>query len=373
MTSILQLQAGERGGVDPIDAQLDGIGVVATRPGLFPALALLAGIALGPEGLAILTPATLQSINPASPLALAVLGVAAGLNLRLGGAGGRLFVAAQAQALTTAAVVGAGVWLAGATVIGAEDFPPWWAVAAVLALCAATSSSLPSAEEEPAQLSFKRIDTGDYILPIVAGGALLAAMRAVPPVPWWTLFAQTSAIALTVAVSGWLLLSTAVAPEQRIFFWGTLLLLGGAADYAASSALCAGLVAGLCWRRVSLTIRDHIHRDTAYLQHPLLVLVLLFAGANAEFTRAGGLLALIYLLLRIIGKLVGGWLAATAVRGLPDAARRSLVSPGIFGVAFALNVFWAAGESFVPVLTAVVIGTIASSLVGALVAEQAPS
>jgi hypothetical protein len=373
MTVLFPASTGDRGGIDPIDAQLEGSAAAASRLGPFPALVLLAGIALGPEGLAVLTPARLAFLDPITPVAVAVIGVAAGLNLRVGATNFRLFIAAQTHALITAAVVGLGVWVLGAATIGAEDFPPWWAVASVLSLCAATSSSLPSADEDSSRSLSRRIDFDDYVLPIVAGGVLLTAMRSAPPLASWSLFAQTTAIAVSIAGGGWLLLSNTVAPEQRIFFWGTLLLLGGAADYAASSALCAGLVAGICWRMTSAPVREYIRRDTLYVQHSVIVLVLLFSGANAEFTSVSCILSVIYLLLRICGKLIGGWLAAALVPGLPNVARLRLVGPGVFGVAFALNVLRAAGAPFVPVLTAVVVGTIACSLVGALAAEHATS
>jgi hypothetical protein len=42
------------------------------------------------------------------------------------------------------------------------------------------------------------------------------------------------------------------------------------------------------------------------------------------------------------------------------------MTPGAFGVAFALNVVRAMGAGFEPVLTVVVIGTVASSFIAAL-------
>ena len=51
-----------------------------------------------------------------------------------------------------------------------------------------------------------------------------------------------------------------------------------------------------------------------------------------------------YLLLRTVGKLLGGWIVRrTMPDGLPVDLGLLLVSPGIFGVAFAMNTVRAAG------------------------------
>ena len=55
-------------------------------------------------------------------------------------------------------------------------------------------------------------------------------------------------------------------------------------DYLSLSALVGGLLAGLFWGYVGGTARDCIERDVRYLRHPLVVLMLLTAGAKTTFS-----------------------------------------------------------------------------------------
>ena len=59
-----------------------------------------------------------------------------------------------------------------------------------------------------------------------------------------------------------------------------MLLVGGLADYLSLSALTSGLVAGLFWQRAGGPAAESLRRDLGYLQHPLVVLLLVTAGAR---------------------------------------------------------------------------------------------
>ena len=101
-----------------------------------------------------------------------------------------------------------------------------------------------------------------------------------------------------------------------------------------------------------------------FVQHPLLVVVLLVAGARVELTLISLTLGAGYLLLRVVGTLVGGLLT---VRVLGEKAPQDLwfhrLRPGAFGVAYALNAMAVVGtEASSVLLTAVVVGTIGSDL-----------
>jgi hypothetical protein len=89
--------------------------------------------------------------------------------------------------------------------------------------------------------------------------------------------------------------------------------------------------------------------------------VLLLAGARADLSGASLALGVGYLALRIVGKLAGSAAVGrtAAVASTSDFARSSL-SPGVFGVAFALNIFNVVGSDATVLLTAVVVGTIGS-------------
>jgi hypothetical protein len=154
--------------------------------------------------------------------------------------------------------------------------------------------------------------------------------------------------------------------------FASLLLLGGAADYLSMSALLGGLVAGACWQFTAGTVREYIRRDVAYVQHSLLVLILLLAGARADFSPGALTLSIAYIVVRTSGKLLGGWLATRSSDAIPRNTSVQLISPGVFGVAFASNVVRAGGPEFAPLLTVVVVGTIASSLIAAFAQSGAP-
>ena len=107
-----------------------------------------------------------------------------------------------------------------------------------------------------------------------------------------------------------------------MFVLSALLLVGGAADALSLSALLGGLVAGVFWRLAGRQVRETINRHVLFVQHPLIVLVLLVAGARANLTAEAAGLGVAYALLRAAGKF-----AARAV----GRARESGAGPARFG------------------------------------------
>jgi len=114
--------------------------------------------------------------------------------------------------------------------------------------------------------------------------------------------------------------------------------------------------------------REWIGGDVLQFQRPLLALVLLASGARVDLPLAWAGLGLAFLLLRTAAKLAGGWAAA---RLGADAAPRdlgvALLSPGILGIAFALNALRATGPDGALVLAVVVVGAVGSDALAALV------
>ncbi len=320
------------------------------------AFLLLSGIAIGPHGINLLTLGTLSQLDPVIPVALATLGVLVGLGLADRRPGdGRVIVAATVDAAATMLIVSAGVWLLVRAEIPALR-EPWWLAAGI---CAATFLTLPTGDPlEPRPLTARIAELG-VLLPVVAGALLLAWLRAGAAAGAVLLVAQSAGLTLVLAAAGWLLL-TRVPPEteSRVYSVSALLLVGGASAALSLSALFGGLAAGLFWRYAGRHPREAIRRDVLLVQHPLLVLVLLMAGARAELTPAALGVGVAYLLLRVAGRLAGGfivgWFAGPAAFRDPGLA---LLSPGVFGVAFALNAVSAAGAA----------GTDAAALLGAVV------
>ncbi len=377
----------ELGGGDPIDARLGPVAISAARPrrarwlrarlalGLapipVPGLVLLPlGIALGPHGLGALSAKTLPYLDPAISVALTALGVFIGLGLVFRSPReGRLAISASAEALVTMVVVGAGLYAARA-LVWPEAGGLLWFVIATLAICASASSTAAGPEHGITGALAARIGDLDDVLPVILGGLALAFMRESLVAPSLSLFGQSIAVALVVAVAGALLVShVASDSEQRVFALGALLLLAGVAEYLALSALMSGFVAGLFWNVAAPRVRDRIARDIRHVQHPLVVLLLLVAGARVEASAAIAALAVSYVLFRTLGKVAGGWMAAR-VAGLraPFSLGVFLLSPGVIGIAFALNALQIGdGSVGLRALSAVVFGSIAFELLSLFV------
>jgi len=318
---------------------------------LAPALLLLCGAAAGPHGLAILTQPVLSFLDPAAPVALAVFGILAAMRIQATDDEARSTVTTAAlQAAITGTIVAGAFLLVPASAATGEPLPGWNVAAITLGIAAATS-----------------LDAEDCILPVIAGGLLLAFARETSSISALLITLEAGVIAAVIAGSGWLLLSrTSAVDEHRVSTFGSALLLGGAADYLSMSALLFGLTAGGCWRLANSAVREHIRRDVAYVGHSLLALVLVMAGAHAVFSVPVFAIAVGYTVVRASGKLTGRWIADRVFPADTRPTAQLLITPGAFGVAFALNVVRAMGSDFEMVLTVVVIGTVASSFIAAL-------
>jgi hypothetical protein len=332
------------------------------------ALLLIAGIAVGPQGTNLLSASALPFLNLIVPVALAALGVLVGL-----GAGERrssdhrILAAGALEAFITMAVVSVGMGLLEWTPLTLVE--PVWLFAIASGICAATSLTLPSGDSlEPRSHATRIIEAG-VLLPILAGGLLLAWVRTGAPAATLTLLGQALGVVLALVAAGWLVLTRASSPtEERVFALSALLLIGGAADALAVSALLVGLTAGVFWRYAGGRPRDTLGRDVLFVQHPLLVLVLLVAGARAELSLVSISLGVLYAALRTVGTIAASTVAArvSGVRTSHDLAGR-LIRPGVFGVAFALNAAGIAGGGGASMLLATVaVGTIASEFAALL-------
>ena len=329
------------------------------------ALLLTAGIAFGPRGINLLSPAVLRSLDPVVPVAVAALGVLVGL-----GVGDRrsderrILMAASLAAALTMLLFSAGfvaVALGAMSSIG----KPFWILILGGGICAATSLTLPADNPLEPRPAAARVIALGVLIPIVAGGLMLPWLRADSPAGAAVLLAQACGVTLALAAAAWLLLTRASSQtEERVFAVSALLLVGGVAAALSQSALFGGLVAGVFWRYAGRHPRETIRRDVLFVQHPLVVVVLLVAGARADLSPWACALGAGYVVLRVAGRLAGGMAAARVVgANAPRDLGRHLLAPGVFGVAFALNALGAVGGDASMLLAAVVAGTIASELV----------
>jgi hypothetical protein len=326
---------------------------------------VLVGIALGPHGLNLLSRSVLSYLDPAVSVALAILGVLVGFGLDVRGPQERRFLAvATLEAGLTMTLVGAGVLL----ILSISSVPPIvapWLLALMVGISASASSTTADEPSDSSRVLAGHIGDLDDVLPIVVGGLALAWMRegSLGAAAWLTI--QTGLVALVIAIAVPLLIEViSVEDEKRVFTIGSLLLLGGAAESLSLSALMTGLVAGTFWNVTGGAASEHIRRDVHYIQHPAVVLLLVIAGAHLEYVPLLAGLVLLYLVLRTVGKIAGGRLIERALApNVPSQMGLRLLSPGVVGVAFALNALQAGGPGRMAVVFAVaVVGSLGSEL-----------
>jgi hypothetical protein len=176
-------------------------------------------------------------------------------------------------------------------------------------------------------LSRPRLDAA--IAMAALGGAAVIFSREASPLALMLITLAMAGIALIVAFAGWLLVGqTDSEREQQVFVIGALLVIGGAAAYLSLSALFAGLFAGILWSAAGDLARARIVKELDYLQHPLVVLLLLVAGASITTYVEAAVLALVVLVLHLAARDSVRTSSVIAVMPLPLVA-----------VALALDVF----------------------------------
>jgi hypothetical protein len=408
----------EIGGRDPLDTRFDREqprAVAVTPPpeawllrltrrlrtraayGLAPVLAptmvfVPLGYLLGPPGLNLLPARALAHLDPVISVGLATLGVFVGLAL------GRrprwhtpLFLAASFEAIVTIVIVtGAMLYLLHAWQLPLQTSTI--AIALVLGV-SASASSAATGHRDTAHVIASRVADLDDVLPIAVGALAMAILghqaqglahaqaqaqaqvQAQTQAVWLALglVGVTMLIGLAVGIAGWLLIERAHGVAERgLFVLGLLALLGGASAYLSLSPLLAGLTAGMFWNWSPGRADAIIREDLSKYQHPLVVLMLLAAGASLDLSMAALYLFAPFVVFRMAGKLAGGWLASRLTPSLGLAAAdlgAHLLAPGLLGLAFALNVHQhLATSDAAAVLTAVVFGTLASEGLALLVA-----
>jgi hypothetical protein len=98
------------------------------------------------------------------------------------------------------------------------------------------------------------------------------------------------------------------------------------------------------------------------------------AGARASGQSLALLtLAIVYVAVRVVGKLIGGWLVHRIVGpGLPPALGLRLLSPGVIAVAFALNAELVEAAPPGVILGVVVAASIGSDLLAIVLSRAEP-
>jgi hypothetical protein len=323
------------------------------------------GFLLGPRGVGIVSETTLFHLDMIVSVTLATLGVLIGVAWGTEGrASARLAIASSVEGAITIAVVAGAVML----LVGRWQLPleiSAGLAAMLLGVCASASAAPDDAPRVAA-----RVADLDDVLPIVVGTAVLA-VAAPSGEPLVRSLAITAAIGLGAGVTGWLLFDTASGPERNVFVLGSLALVGGGAAYFGTSPLLAGLLAGWFWAVAPGHADRIVQEDLRKVEHPLVLLVLLIAGAASAPSLVAVWLFAAFVMFRLVGKLAGGWVASRIAAGTaPPDLGAHLISPGVIGVAFALNVEQLAPGSGGTFACTVAAGAVASELIAVVVSPS---
>jgi hypothetical protein len=323
---------------------------------------------LGPEGAHIITPAALGHLDVVISIVLATLGVFIGIAAGTQrGAVGRLLTAASVEATVTILIVAAAAYYL-LQVWNVPSAIPHVLVALALGLCASASAAPAiGAGDDPARRVAARVADLDDVLPIIIGGFVLAMIgHGTMPSLWAVVLGL--GIGAAVAVTGWLLFERSEGAELDVFVLGSLALLGGAAAYLEISPLLAGLAAGWLWARAPGQTEKVVAAHLGKVQHPLVVLLLITAGASLRVSTAGIWLFAPYVVFRTAGKLIGGWMASRlTVEVTPSDLGAYLIPPGVIGIAFALNILQVSQQAALPIVFAVSVGALVSELLAVVV------
>lgn len=333
-------------GIRPWHLLLHSRAALGLRPGAAPALVFIPlGVLLGPGVLNVLSEDLLAHLDAVVSLALATLGVFVGLGLEVTRAQDRRVLAAgTAEALVTLAVVtGTTMFLLSRWGVPLEV--PAVVLALVLGACAAVSSAGGAgvATDATHELAGRLADADD-LLPICLGGVIVTLAVGQPLAAAVGLLFYTTALGLALGGAGWLLFGRpAGGAERAVFLLGTLLLLAGSAAHLGLSPLIAGLVAGMIW---TVRLRTVITEDLRKIQHPVVMLLLLVGGASVEASPALAWLLVPYVLFRWVGKFAGAWCATRLLGRLSTLdVGAYLLSPGVLGIALALNFYQVTASS----------------------------
>lgn len=316
---------------------------------------LILGLLLGPRGTGLLTADRLAELKPFFTLAIGWMGVSVGFRFWipvLTRTPAVLYRLAFIQSLFTAALVGGASWLIiwRTGLLGAYDA----ALPAAVLAAIAVASSLQGARIAARSLGHRNLAVRllevasglDALIAIVMLSVALAIfhppiavlVREPTPTEWL-------AIALGVGVVGGWLFHLFLGDERsldRLFIAvaGAVVLTTGAANYVGMSALLPGVLLGVILVNTTRQ-RDVIGTLLEKVDRPLYFVMLVCAGALwSPSTQDVFVPVLVFLCLRVVGKVAGAWLASRANGLLEVFGPRwglALVGQGGLAIALALD------------------------------------
>jgi Kef-type K+ transport system membrane component KefB len=296
---------------------------------------LLLGIIVGPEGLNLVNTSVIESLRIVEPIALGMITFAAGEQLRFADIrifSGRTYLAVGLETVLPVALVVVAAWLLTGRL---EIALPMGAIAGTTGLATVMSTL----KESGARGSFAKLlgfaTASDNVFAILAFTLLLPlAVGLETGGGMGTLYAERlMGMAASVAIGfgfgfvvSRLIKRVSSSSELSMFMLAHVLLMVGITQYLGFSVLLAGLTMGTT--AVNLT-REVRNRDRAFaalaaLEFPVIAMFFLWAGSSLHIRALAGvgLLFVLYLVARAVGKLAGPLAVAWGKRNDESESRR---------------------------------------------------
>lgn len=323
--------------------------LVASGLGFF-----LVGVLLGPYATNLLDTGDLRGLDVVVNLGVGWVGLLFGLQFNqrdLRRFPARYYLGAGVEALFTMLVVGAGMWAA----VGLSPWAaPVWLSVGVLAMVASTTS--PTIAEQTIHETYPRGPVTDTIRLISSVDAvpaitLLGVVLCFSPLhpadagvlgSGWFWVASACGLGLTLGALFHLITLYRYTDNQLlVIMLGLTVFCGGAAHYLRLSPLFVNMIVGMVVANRAPQ-RARILRSLLAVEKPIYLVLLALAGAMWTVPPLS-LLALVplFILLRLIGKLIGGYFATRAAGIITSSSLGlgpGLVPHGGMAVVIALNV-----------------------------------
>lgn len=290
-------------------------------------LLALAGIAIGPSGFDIL-PADVDGLYPlAAVIALVMVAFLLGGRLTrqaLDKDGIQIFGVSAGAVLATAALVGAGLWLLGVDPI------------LCLVLAGISTATAPAATQDVVRRSgtegpFARILLGVVAIDDAWGLIIFSLLLA-----WGhAILGQNATGVLEIAfreIGGAVIIGIIVGlpsayltgrlqpgEPSQVEALGVVFLCGGLALAVHASYLLAAMIAGVIVTNMASHHTRGFH-EIENIEWPFMIVFFVLAGASLDLRTlpAIGTIGAVYLVLRFIGRVTGGWIGGYATGMRPD-------------------------------------------------------
>ena len=300
------------------------VDAIASRTGLpRVSLLLLLGLLLASGGPAVVSAEVVDSFPVLAEIALAMVGFLLGGEFvldKLKAHGRAVLALSVGVTLVTGAVVTLGAWLAGlglavALVLGAASTAT--DPAAVL------SVTRDSGSEGPVTSTLLGVVAVDDVWGLLAFGAVLGALDVLLVTggaegPVAAVFELGGSILLGVAVGlpmAWMTGRLLPGTPTLVEALGFVLLVCGLAEIWHLSYLLATVTLGAVVSNFA-THHELPFHEIEHIERPFLTLFFVLSGATVQLHEVGRVLPVLglYVVLRVVGRVAGGWISTTAGR-----------------------------------------------------------